>query len=126
MARKTRNKKATKETKRARQPTLFKVEDVEQVKGMVQINGKPKEEFIGMRKGENFPKVGFSSGVTLGIGNYQFVKIDIWAEIPSSNGDLEGAYKKVKDFVQEKLLKEIESIKNQYSNSSSSTSEVKE
>jgi hypothetical protein len=124
MARRTRNKKATK--KAQTQPTLFKTEDIEQIKGAIQVNGSPKQEFVGIRKGENFPKVGFSSGVTLGIGNYQFVKIDIWAEIPSSNGDLEGAYKKVKDFVQEKLLKEIEAIKNQYSNSSSSTSEVKE
>jgi hypothetical protein len=115
MARRTKNNKATKETKR--QPTLFKVGDVEQIKGAVQVNGNPKEEFVGIKRGENFPKVGFSSGVTLGIGNYQFVKIDIWAEIPSANGNLEEAYKKVKDFVQEKLLKEIEAIKNQYSSS---------
>ena len=130
MTRTRRTKKETRKTKKelaVPQSTLFRsVEETNQMKGGIQVNGVPKAEFIGMKRGENLPKVGYSSGVTLGIGNYQFVKIDIWAELPSSDGDLEATYQKVKSFVQEKLLAEIETIKKQHELSSNSNSNSKE
>lgn len=70
------------------------------------------EEVIAVHKFVTEPgKVDFSAGLTVNLGNHEFVRLNVGVVVPTYREELEPAYDFAKQFVTERLKAEVEEIK---------------
>lgn len=77
------------------------------------ISADDSEELITIPKVPNVPlaSVGYSSGMTLNLGDYESVKIGVSVTLPSPLAEIEEAFKVAKDFVDRRLGTEVGLVK---------------
>lgn len=62
-------------------------------------------------KKDVFAEVGTSRGMTINIGNYESVRVDVWVSLPCERGKEEEAYQEARNFTMQKLLAEEAEIR---------------
>lgn len=81
------------------------------------INKKPEsvsEEIIpenDLIREDRLSRVGVSCGLTINIGDYNSARIGIWIELPCDISKIDDSYEKAFKIVTEKLIKEVDKIK---------------
>ena len=56
-------------------------------------------------------RIGTSRGVTLNMGNYESVRVDVWATVPCHAGDIGTAYEAVSEWCENRVRDEVSKVK---------------
>jgi len=54
--------------------------------------------------------VGFHGSQTINTGNYNSIKVGVWVELPCYEEEIADAYKRAKEFVEQRLQAEVAEI----------------
>lgn len=60
--------------------------------------------------GKPWCTVGYGTGYTHNLGNYQSARVDVWITIPCPHGEIDEVYKTAEEWVDERITKAIEAF----------------